>query len=286
MSFDPNQPPPPVAHVFGGNLGDTLWVTPLARYEPNLVVVMQAGDAKAEAVSEVLRYQCARVFQDKVEGTAKAPICAHVTQQILEAYGHGGKPSIPRVILTKKEIEEAVKLLLSHGYTPESIAVVNHNSANGDPTNHRAHYVRPPRAAIEQLARFHMRGGRAKVFQFGPAPGYYTLDPFDPIEGCVHIRGLGVRELAACYHVIGKLISGDTGDKHLGLSVGAIVACLVPRHSEGYGYRHWDLLYDKICWGTEAPRLRYALYDNWEEFLRTDLFTTATIAMASPSRLS
>jgi hypothetical protein len=264
--------PPCTASVFGGNLGDTLWVTALARYEPNVVVVMRAGDAKAESTSEILRYQCARVFENSPAETRKAAVRAHVTQQILTAYGHGGKPSIPRVILQPKEIEAAVKLLKTHGYTPDSIAIVNHNSANGDPTNYRAHYVRPPSEVMHKLAAFHARGGRAKIFQFGPTESYYTWDPFDPIPGAIHIRGLSVRELAACYHVIGKLISGDTGDYHLMLAVGGKVACLVPPHSDQLGYRHWDLLYDGVCWGDERPRVRYALHSDWTQFLDTDLF--------------
>lgn len=261
-----------VISVFGGNLGDILWTTPLTRYEENVVVVLRAGDAKAEATSEVLRYQCARIFQNDPPETKQAPIRAHVTQRILTAYGHGGKPSIPRVILKPDEIQAAVKLLVGHGYTPESCAIVNHNSANGDLTNHRAHYVRPPSDVMSALARFHMKGGRAKVFQFGPAEGYYARDPFEPIEGCVHIRGLSVRELAACYHVIGKVISGDTGDQWLMLAVGGKVACLVPPHSDSMGYRHWDLHLDATCWGDEVPRVQYTLHSDWTTLMTTDLF--------------
>lgn len=264
--------------VFGGNLGDILWTTPLARYVAQqgdeLVVWLRAGDAKAEATAPVLRGLARVMYMTNPVETPQAPIQAHVTQRILTAHGFGGKPSVPRIILTPEEVQGAVELLSSHGYTPDSVAIVNHNSANGDPTNYRAQYVRPPSDVMRKLASFHMRGGRAKVFQFGPAEGYYTWDPFDPIEGAVHIRGLGVRELAACYHVIGKTITGDTGDLWLSLAVGAKVAALVPPHSDQMGYRHWDLLLDQTCWGDEKPRIRYSLHQDWTSFLTTDLFKT------------
>lgn len=258
--------------VFGANLGDILWTTALARYEPEVVVWLRAGDAKVEATAPILRHVARTMYMADPSETPQAAIRAHVTQRILAAYGHGGKPSVPRIVLTNPEIQKAMKLLAGHGLTPDSIAVVNHNSANGDPTNHRAHYVRPPSDVIKHLAAFHAKGGRAKVFQFGPDPGYYTRDPFDPIPGAVHIRGLSVRELAACYHVIGRMISGDTGDYHLMLAVGGKVACLVPPHSDAMGYKHWDLLYDAVCWGDEKPRVRYALHSEWTTFMDTNLF--------------
>ncbi len=269
--------------VFGGNLGDILWTTPLARYEPNLIVRLREGDAKVKATAPVLQGVVAVVtFEPSPPETAQAPIHAHVTQRILAAYGHAGRPSVPRIILTAAEIRAALDRLLPLGLSPESCAVVNHNSANGDPTNHRAHYVRPPSEVMHRLASFHMKGGRAKVFQFGPAPGFYTWDPFDPIPGAIHIRGLSVRELAACYHVIGKVISGDTGDMWLALAVGAKVACLVPPHSDVMGYRHWDLHLDAVCWGNELPRIRYALHHDWLSFASTDLFRSIGSPSAAP----
>ncbi len=261
-----------LASVYGGNLGDALWLTPLARYEPDLTVWMRGDDAKAKAVAPILDGVCKVKLEPNPPETKKAPIRAHVTQQILAAYGHQGKPSIPHVLLRTDEVLWAVEFLREKGYTSNSIAFVNQNSANGDLTNRRAQYVRPPSDTIKRLASFWARGGREKIFQFGPDPSYYTIDPFEPIPGAVQIRGLSVRQLAACYHVIGKLVSGDTGDKHLMLAVGGKVACLVPEDSEGYGYRHYDLLYDSVCWGSECPRVIYALHDQWTSFLRTNLF--------------
>ncbi len=259
--------------VFGGNLGDTLWVSSLARYinKDALVVQMRSGDSKARATAPILDGLARVEWIDNPAETPRAQIRAHVTQQILTRYHLGGRPSVPRVLFKPEEIQWAIGFLKDKGLNPaRTVAFTNHNSANGDPTNYRAQYVRPPSETIKTLARFW--GGQNKIVQFGPEQGYYTHDPFESIPNAVEIRGLTVRQLAACYHVIGKLVSGDSGDYHLMLAVGGRAAVLVPPHSDQMGYRHWDLLYDQVCWGEERPRVRYALHQDYFSFMRTDLF--------------
>ncbi len=262
------------ASVYGGNLGDALWVTPLARYEPDLTVWMRGDDAKACSVAPVFDgLSCVKLYPNPPD-TRKERCYAHVTQQILAAYGHRGKPSIPRLLLTAAEVEWAVDWLWTNVPRTQSgniIAMVNHCSGSGDLTNHRAQYVRGNPEVFNSLARF-WKGAGYKVLQFGPEPGFYDKDVFTPIEGAIPVRGLSVRQLAAVYHVIGKLISIDTGDYHLMLAVGGKVSCLTPPHSEGMGYRHWDLHYNAECWGDEKPRVRYTLHDQWTSLLNTNLF--------------
>lgn len=268
---------PTYASIWGCNLGDTLWVTPLTRYLPDLVVQMLAHDVRSRATAPILEgLPCEVQFVEKTTETPKASIRAHVTQQILAAYGHVGKPSVPRVILKADEVRWAFEFLHSMGVSRSSraIAVTNHNSGSGDPTNHRAHYVRPPSEVMRALVGFWRQGGRNTVVQFGPAPTYHDKDPFESLPGVTVIRGLSVRQLAACYHVIGRFIGGDSGDYHLMLAVGGKAACLVPQHSDPMGYRHWDLLYDKVCWGEERPRVRYALHGDYMSFMTTDLFSS------------
>lgn len=257
-------------------MGDTLWVTPLARYVPNLTVQMLGDDARSRATAPILDGLCNVEFVEKTTETPKVNIRAHVTQRILAAYGHAGKPSVPRVILRPEEITWAIEFLQSKGVTDprRAVAMTNHNSGSGDPTNVRAHYVRPPNEIIQRLAAFWAQGGRNKIVQFGPAPTYHDRDPFQSIEGAIQIRGLTVRELAACYHVLGRFIGGDSGDYWLMLAVGGQVGCLVPPHSDQLGYRHWDLLLDQTCWGAERPRVTYALHDNYYHFMNTALFSS------------
>ncbi len=262
-----------VASVFGANLGDTLWLTPLARYVPDLTVWMRGDDARARSVAPILDGICKVVLEPNPPETRKAPIRAHVTQQILAAYGHSGKPSIPRVLLTPAEIQWAIDYLknLTGKHGPKLIAMVNHCSGSADPTNYRAHYVRGNPDVFKALASF-WKGAGYKVLQFGPAPGFYVPDVFTPIPGAIPVRGLTVRQMAAVYHVVGKLISVDTGDVHAMLSVGGKVVMLTPPHSQQYGYRWWDLHYDATCWGDELSRIRYVLHHNWIRCLDTRLF--------------
>lgn len=262
-----------VASVFGANLGDTLWVTPLARYAPDLTVWMRGDDAKARSVAPILDGLCKVKLEPNPPETRMAPIRAHVTQRILAAYGHEGKPSVPRVLLKPAEVMWAVDYLKSvtGGHTSKVVAITNHCSGSSDPTNHRAHYVRGEIEHYASLARF-WRGSGYKVLQFGPDAGFYAHDVWTPIEGAIPVRGLGVRQLAAVYHVVGKFIGPDSGDYHLVLAVGGKVACLVPPHSDQMGYRHWDLHYDATCWGDERARVKYALHSDWTTFCNTNLF--------------
>ena len=264
---------PTYVPIWGCNLGDTLWVTPLARYIPfgEMMVQMLGHDARSRATAPILDGLCPVEWVEKTEETPKFPFRGHVTQRILAAYGFRDKPSIPRVVMRPDEIQWAIEYLRGLGCGAHTIAITNHNSGSGDPTNYRAHYVRPPSNVIKTLARFWMAAGY-KVVQFGPAPTFHDKDPFDPIPNAIQVRGLSVRQLAACYHVIGRFIGGDSGDYHLMLAVGGKVACLVPSHNEQLGYYHWDLLYDDVCWGSERPRVHYVLHEKWDRLMNTKLF--------------
>ena len=248
-------------------------MTPLARYLPpgEMVVQMLGHDARSRATAPILEGLCPVEWVEKTEETPKFPFRGHVTQRILAAYGFRDKPSIPRVVMRPDEIQWAIGYLKGLGCGAKTIAITNHNSGSGDPTNYRAHYVRPSSEVIKTLARFWMAAGY-KVVQFGPAPTFHDKDPFDPIPNTIQVRGLSVRQLAACYHVIGKMIGQDSGDYHLMLAVGGKVACLVPRHNEQFGYCHWDLLYDDVCWGSERPRVHYVLHERWDRLMNTKLF--------------
>ena len=252
-------------------------MTPLARYLPpgEMVVQMLGHDARSRATAPILEGLCPVEWVDKTEETPKFPFRGHVTQRILAAYGFRDKPSIPRVLLKVEEINWAVEYLRGLGCGFNTVAFTNHNSGSGDPTNYRAHYVRPPSEVIKTLARF-WGGGKGKVIQFGPAPTFHDNDPYNDkdteIPGAIQVRGLSVRQLAACYHVIGKFIGGDSGDYHLMLAVGGKAVCLTPCNNEQTGYCHWDLHYDSICWGEEKPRVQYTLHSEWLKLMDTKLF--------------
>jgi hypothetical protein len=263
--------------VFGGNLGDFLWVTPLSKHFPDMVVQVLANDKKSQLTAPIFDGICKVEF---VQTTTPTPrdnsVSIHITQRILSAYDKKGK-SIPYVKITEEEKEWAKNFLISKNINiNRCMAFINHNSGSGDETNTRGKYVRPDPKIIKDLAAFWAEKNNVSIVQFGPDPKFYEKDPFDPIPNAVHIRGLNIRQLAACYSLIGRMVSGDTGDYHLMLAVGGKVFCLVPPHSDEYGYKHWDLLYNDNCWDGEDPRVLYCLHENWE-FLKVNINENSTV---------
>ena len=249
----------------GGNLGDALWLTPLARYVPDLVVQLRKGDKRSEAVAPIFDGLCKVEFIDNPSDARRSKLDVHVARKILYAYGIVGRNSIPKINVTDGEILWAKGFL--SGYS-NPIAIINGNSGTNDPANYRAKYVCPPHEFIQEIASHFHKNGKT-VLQFGPDPKYYDRDPFVPLENAVHIRGLTVRQLAACYAVIGKMISGDTGDYHLMLAVGGETITLVPTENFQLGYVYSDLLYGYAAddWEGEKPRSNYLNHEDYKAII-------------------
>jgi len=254
----------------GGNLGDALWLTPLARYIPDLVVQLRKGDKRAAGVAPIFDGLCKVEFIDNPPSPNKSNLDVHSTQKILYAYKLVDKNSIPAIKLTEEEISWAKDYLKDY---LNPIAIINNNSGTNDPINHRARYVCPPHEYIQRIADFYRLSGRT-VIQFGTEKGYYDRDPFVPIDGAIIIRGLSVRQLAACYHVIGQMISGDTGDYHLMLAVGGKCVTLVPLESFQLGYIYSDLLYGYAAddWKGEPVRVIYINHEDYKDIITNKIF--------------
>ena len=254
----------------GGNLGDFLWLTPLAKYIPDLVIEMRKGDKRSESVSKIFDGLADVEFVENPSPTRKTNDKIHITQKILNAYGVFGKNSIPKILLTDDEIKTAKKLLKSF---KNPIAIINNNSGTNDPLNYRARYVCPPHEFMQEICDHFIKNGR-DVIQFGPSSNYYDRDTFVPLNGATYIRGLSVRELAACYFVIGQMISGDTGDYHLMLAVGGECVTLVPHESLHLGYIYSDLLYGYANddWIGEMPRCTYINHELYKTIINERIF--------------
>jgi len=127
----------------------------------------------------------------------------------------------------------------------------------------------PPRKIIQEIVNY--LSDKFCVLQFGLAENFYRArySNFTPLENAYHIRGLEARELAACYHVIGKYIGGDTGDYHLMLAVGGIATTLVPKESCEMGYLYSNLFYAKDMWNGEDIRVTYINYLDLETIGKT-----------------
>lgn len=249
----------------GGNLGDALWLTPLARYIPDLIIQMRTSDKRSRAVAPIFDGLCKVEFIENPSEPNKSKLDVHVARKILYAYGIVGRNSIPKIILKEEEILWAKEFLKDY---KNPVCIINNNSGTNDPDNFRAKYVCPPHEAMQEIANHFIKNGKT-VLQFGPDSKYYDRDPFVPISGAVHIRGLDVRQLAACYAVVDKMISGDTGDYHLMLAVGGQTITLVPYENYHLGYVYSDLLYGYSAddWEGETPRCAYLNYKDYKAII-------------------
>jgi len=242
-----------VIDLFVSNLGDALWLTPLARYSPSLTIRMRAGDKRAVATAPIFNEIASVEFIESPSATPISNTVEHVTQRLLREHGFSGKPSIPNVKLSYPE------MIWGRDFTKNwinPVVIVNENTGTSTPDNVRAHYVRGNPANMQEICNWLKSNGYTPI-QFGPAADFYDVDIFQPLNGAVHVRGLSVRDLAAAFWSIGGIISSDTGLYHLMLAVGGNAFVLVPDHSDQLGYQNWNLHYDKVCWGAEPSRVWY-----------------------------
>lgn len=240
-----------------GSLGDWLSLTPLLNARPNSTVI--APDSPHTRQFARLYEGLANVeFTDQpVPPTLETddPVC--MSQRILNRYGVTDVPAIPIVKLRPDEIEWARTLL-----APYSNPVAFNNTtaaARADkPLDDLCNYRRLPDALtaslVGQLARDHT------IIHFGCKASMQNIyaGNWDEIAGVVSIPDLNLRQLAACYHVIGRYVGAATGDLHLALSVDAFVDAFVP--PSVWHYRHDLHHYKPENFGTDTVKIVYHTY--------------------------
>jgi hypothetical protein len=239
-----------------GNLSDNLFLTPLMK---------KFQDIEVEVADEEVNISRAQVFNNlanvqikKVTEIIKTtPITrgkTHISQAILDYYGIEDINYLPFVKVTQEEIEWAKKFLEKYS---NPLAIVPTNSCSWDRTNHFAQV----RTFNFEMCKFFIShfGKKYTLLQFGVDSNYYktmTTSFFD-LPNVVHIKNLNIRQLAACYYVIGKIISCDTGDPYLMVAVGGKVLEMVPMDIP-HIYKHWEYNYvDESLWKGEKIRAKY-----------------------------
>lgn len=252
--------------VFGssqGTLGDSLWVTPLLRAFPASTLRL-FDTPSCRNVSQIYEGLVDHVeFCDAPGVPPTVDLATHVSERMLIAAGRPEASIIPTIRLLEDEIAWARAFLFESvseaRHLDRLIVLHTHNSGWRDPENWFSRHVKPPIGLMQRLADDARRSGYT-VLQFcNAAPTDGRPDNFDPLDGTHHIRGLTLRETAACYHLIGRMISGDTGDPYLALAAGAKVIFLMCPELEQTGYRWRNVAYTDRHWATagERPRTRY-----------------------------
>lgn len=236
----------------GGNLGDNLWITPVLRNLDNPVLVIPPH---CTHIASLFKGISSVEYSDNIE-RYNLSNKEHSTKQLLDRFNinYKNKNIIPKIKLYSGEVKWAKNFLKDYD---NPIVFVNDNIGCHTPDNFAAKYRRPNPERIQELCDVFSK--KNTILQFGLKENHFNngLEVFTPLKNAIHIRGLSIRETAACYFVIGKYIGGDTGDYHLMLSTGGQCIVFVPPENPAMGYIYSSLLYTKDFWGKDKPRVKY-----------------------------
>jgi hypothetical protein len=181
--------------------------------------------------------------------------------RIMRAHGLTGSP-IPYIEGEPHELLAATSLL-SHFCAPSKMVAIapSPGAARADlPDSHIANYRRWPEALRDRLIeRLHSQG--LQPVRFGTkATQQHIYQNHAEWPGVLTIPDLNVRQLAACYAVIGRGVMTDTADRHLLIATGGVVDLWVPQPT--WFYDHAKTLYGADAWAAagEEPRERHHVY--------------------------
>lgn len=246
-----------------GTLGDNMWLNPVLRAFPGAILHMK-DDSVCRNVATLHEGLADVQFVGDPGHPRSSGDAIHITEQWLRALGRTDTSIIPHIDLKPEEVAWAREFLAAHGDPAKMVVIHTHNSGWTDITNDLARQLKPPHEATQQIADHAAVLGYQPV-QFCNAPFPGKADNFDPLDRTVHIRGLTLRQTAACYHLIKRMVCGDTGDPYVMLAVGgAFIMLLAP---ETGGYRHSSVRYEARHWNGGQTRAKYVLVENWREVL-------------------
>lgn len=243
-----------VIPISAGSLGDWLSLTPLLAAAPGSTVIAQ--DSPHTRQFATLYEGLAKVEFSK-EAVADTPVTDEVgpvSRRILNYYGFRDFSPIPVVRLLDYEFAWAREFLSKY---PNPIAFNNTTaSARRDKPEHDiCNYRRMPDVLSGRIIRTLYDGGYT-VIRFGCKGTMRNIyDNYDRFPGIVNLLDLNLRQLAACYHVIGRYGGTQTGDLHLALASGVKeLYVFVPPSCFHYDYdkHHYDT--------TELRKLGVNLY--------------------------
>jgi len=244
-----------------GSLGDCLYITSVFRYTKGKVVLHD--DQQCRQVGNIFSDICEVEYSENPperpdnalqnNNITLPPV--HRTRKILLSIGIQELISVPFIKLKQQEIEWAENFLKEY---KNPVVIINDNSGSGDKTNIRANYVKPPNIVMQKICDDLTRNGHTPL-QFGRKEN----EKFTPLKNSIPIRGLSIREIAACYYIIKKYVGGDTGDYHLMIAVGGVANVLIPNESLNLGYLYSDLLYKPENFENNISRVKYINYNSF-----------------------
>jgi len=273
-----------VSFMLSNNLGDGVYISSLLKARKEVEIELFFKPDRLGTVFHTLyKNLCKCSFYETYEQMKEAHPDAIESHHAIRA--HGKNAHMPRLLLDYfglfhiNEIPE-IPIDIADKYASlyfvrqfkDPIILMPANCGSGDPENCYAQYRTPPFEFFQNIVDKYK--SKHDFLQFGISPNTYRdgYSNFFPIKGTIKILDLPVDILARIYSVVGKMISGDTGDAHLMVAVGGRVKMLVPRNDD-VGYQHKYLHYNPSSW-KGVPRVEYI---GFERLGRLDRDPTGSI---------
>lgn len=256
--------------IFGsgnGGIGDLLMVNPLMRQNPNNVMQFYPNK-RGISLSQLFMGICRIEFTDRMlsEPESKSlfgDISKHSPFEnsalnFINIFGGDPSDIIPRIPIYQFDLDFAEEYLKRYE-NPICINAIVRDWQNLD--NYQSLYKMLPFKEWQKIVDFLIEKGYTPV-QFG------TIDGVCPIEKVKFDIGLSLREMMACIHKIGRIITLDSGQHNLGIAAGAKVICLRPYNNSALGYfgSNWHFDRDEY-WINKERNVKYYYFDEIEKFI-------------------
>ncbi len=234
-----------------GSLGDWLSLTPLLRnlIEPKVLAKDSPHSRAFAALYEGLApVEFTKDDLPNVPETGTGPF----SRRVMNAFNQVGN-AIPSIVLRADEIAWARDFLKQY----ENPVAFNNTCGGAQPDkpiNDISNWRRMPEEVVKHIVK-DLRARGKTILRFGTKASFAIYNNYDEFEGVINLPDMPLRQVAACYQVIGEYWGTDTGDHHLMLAVGGISHCFVP--PSVWHYQHERHLYQGDAWGTQEVRERY-----------------------------
>ena len=243
-----------------GSLGDWLSLTPLLRARPGALVIAKEAPHT-------------RLFAEVYKGIAEVEFVTHdipntpetnedvcFSQRILNYYGINDRNAIPSIDVTEEELTWAKEFLKEYK-NPVAFNSTTASASLDKPADDICNYRRLPVNLSMEIINALKKAGKT-VLTFGTKNIQKNIynnydDLYDSLT--TPIPDLNIRQLAACYKVIGTYIGTDTGDHHLMLAVGGECRLFIPPST--WHYNHKKILYFPYAWKDEPIREIYSVFN-------------------------
>jgi hypothetical protein len=252
-----------IIHNTAGSLGDWLSLTPILRAKAAESPLVIAPDAPHTRLFAAVYDGLAEVqlINGPVEHVPEISSDVCFSQRILDHYGLSDRSAIPSINVTTEEVAWAREFLKDYP-NPMAFNPTTASARLDKPFSDICNYRRLPIALVVSIIDALKTAGHT-ILKFGAKTIHTNIyNNHEDFEDVVSIPDLTIRQLAACYHVIGKYIGTDTGDHHLMLAVGGECRLFIPPSS--WNYDHKRTLYLKSetydPWKGEPVREIYSVY--------------------------